>query len=436
MGMEAIAAGLGALLAGALALAGFLAWDRRRLATAAAEASDRAHEAEGEAGRLAERLASQERLAAEREASLVRERAALEQRFGELNEQARGLFERVAGETLDRSTSRFLELATQSLAKQRSEGEAELDKRRRAVEELVKPIGETLRETRERLMRLDTQIVESREASRAVHDEAAKLVRALSRPDVRGRYGEIQLRRVAELAGMTCYCDFSEQHSLRDEDGNLQRPDMVVTLPNQRQIAVDAKTPTDAYMQAIDASTSEETEALLEKFAGGVVDQMRKLSDKRYWAQFDGSPEFVVMFVPGDQFVDAALARRPELLERAAECNIIMASPSTLIGLLRAVAVGWREHRLAEDAQELFRLGRELHERAQKVFEHASGLGDSLLRTVQSYNSMVGSIDARLLPTLRRFEDAGASGPKPVSQLDLIDITPRELQAPVEDSAP
>jgi DNA recombination protein RmuC len=160
---------------------------------------------------------------------------------------------------------------------------------------------------------------------------------------------------------------------------------------------------------------------------------MRKLSDKRYWAQFEGSPEFVVMFVPGDQFVDAALARRPDLIERAAEANVILASPSTLIGLLRAVAVGWREHRLAESAGELFDLGRELHERAQKVFERAARVGDSLQRAVQSYNAMVGSIDARLVPTLRRFEDAGASGAKPVDQLALIDIAPRELQAAQED---
>jgi DNA recombination protein RmuC len=433
MGMEAIAAGLGALLAGALAVAGFLAWDRRRLAAAAEAARVRAQEAEAEASRMAGELRGQEQLAAEREASLVREREALEKRFTELNEHARGQFERMAGETLDKSQQRFLELARQAFARQQSEGQAELDKRRQAVEELVKPIGETLRETRERLTRLDEQVMESREASRAVRTEAEKLVRALSRPDVRGRYGEIQLRRVAELAGMTCYCDFSEQHSVRDEDGQLQRPDMVVKLPNDRLIAVDAKTPTDAYMQAIDAASTEETEALLEKFAAGVADQVRKLGDKRYWAQFEGSPEFVVMFVPGDQFVDAALARRPDLIERAAEANVIMASPSTLIGLLRAVAVGWREHRIAESAEELFGLGRQLHERAQKVFEHASSLGDSLLRAVQGYNAMVGSIDTRLVPTLRRFEEAGASGSQRAEQLALIDVAPRELQAGREE---
>jgi DNA recombination protein RmuC len=433
MGMEAIAAGLGALLIGAAAVIAWLISDRRRLAASIEQATRQAHDHEAEAARLAERLASQEQLAAEREASLVRERQALERHFAEINEQARGLFEQVAGQTLDRSQQRFLEFARQAFARQQAEGQAELDKRRRAVEELVRPIGETLSETRDRLTRLQEQTSATRQASETLREEASKLVRALSRPDVRGRYGEIQLRRVAELAGMTCYCDFSEQHSLRDGDGQLQRPDMVVKLPNSRLIAVDAKCPTDAYMQAIDAATPQEADALLEKFAAAVADQMRKLSDKRYWAQFEGSPEFVVMFVPGDQFVDAALARRPDLIERAAEANVILASPSTLIGLLRAVAVGWREHRLAESAGELFDLGRELHERAQKVFERAARVGDSLQRAVQSYNAMVGSIDARLVPTLRRFEDAGASGAKPVDQLALIDIAPRELQAAQED---
>ena len=435
MGMEAIAAALGALLVGTGAFGGWLLWDRRRLAERAAEAERRAREAESEAERLTERLASQEQVAREREQSLVRERVGVEKRFAQLNEQARGVFEQVAGETLDRSAKRFLELASQSLGAQRKEGEAELDKRKRAVEEMVRPIGETLKETRERLTTLDERITESRAASRAVQEETQKLVRALSRPDVRGRYGEIQLRRVAELAGMTSYCDFSEQHTVRDQEGNMQRPDMVVLLPNERHIAVDAKTPTEAYMQAIDAPTDAEAEALLEKFAAGVAEQVKKLGDKRYWAQFERSPEFVVMFVPGDQFVDAALARRPELLERAAEANVILASPSTLIGLLRAVAVGWREQKLAEDAMALFHLGRELHERAQKVFEYASRLGHNLERAVQGYNAMVGSIDTRLIPTLRRFEDAGASGAKPASQLELIDTAPRELRAGTEDGA-
>lgn len=433
MSTEAIAAALGALLVGAVVAVALLARDRRRLAASGEEAGRRAHEAETEASRLAERLAAQERLAAEREASLVREREALEQRFAEMNEHARGQFERVAGETLDKSQQRFLELATQTFARQQSEGQAELDKRRRAVEDLVKPIGETLSETRERLTRLHEQTQASREASDSLRAEASKLVRALSRPDVRGRYGEIQLRRVAELAGMTSYCDFSEQHTVRDDNGQLQRPDMVVKLPNARLIAVDAKCPTDAYMQAMEADTTADTEDLMEKFAAAVVDQMRKLSDKKYWAQFEGSPEFVVMFVPGDQFVDAALARRPDLIERAAEANVILASPSTLIGLLRAVAVGWREHRIAESAEELFGLGRQLHERAVKVFEHASSLGDNLLKAVQGYNKMVGSIDNRLVPTLRRFEEAGASGTKPAEQPTLIDVAPRELQAQAEE---
>ncbi|MCW5775703.1 MAG: DNA recombination protein RmuC, partial [Phycisphaeraceae bacterium] len=201
----------------------------------------------------------------------------------------------------------------------------------------------------------------------------------------------------------------------------------VVNLPNERKIAVDAKTPTDAYMRAVEAATPEEAEAYLERFAGHVEEQVRALSGKRYWAQFDGSPEFVVMFVPGDQFVDAALARRPELLERAAQANVILASPSTLIGLLRAVAVGWREHRLAEEAQRLLELGRELHQRAATAFEHVEGLGAAIRRSAEKYNEFVGSVDRMLLPHLKKFEDAGVKGKKELPALPEVDVRLRGM---------
>ncbi len=372
-------------------------------------------------------LARTEERLTEREASLGRERDALEKKIADLNKQASDVFERLATEALDKSQQRMLERARGMWEAQKKEGEAELDKRKTAVEELVKPIGETLRETRERLTRLDEQVRQAGEASGALREEASKLVRALSRPEVRGRYGEIQLRRVAELAGMTAYCDFAEQASATDEDGRRLRPDMVVLLPNERKIAVDAKTPTDAYMRAVEASTPEEAEACLERFAGHVEEQVRALSGKRYWAQFDGSPEFVVMFVPGDQFVDAALARRPELLERAAQANVILASPSTLIGLLRAVAVGWREHRLAEEAQRLLELGRELHQRAATAFEHVDALGAAIRRSAEKYNDFVGSVDRMLLPHLKKFEDAGVKGKKELPALPEVDVRVRGM---------
>lgn len=380
-----------------------------------------------ELAQAVERRDADKKVFEEKEASLRRERGALEARITELNEQASNTFKQLAAEALDESQKRMLERAKAMWEAQKQEGVAELDKRKTAVEALVKPIGETLRETRDRLTRLDEQVKQAGEASSTLREEASKLVRALSRPEVRGRYGEIQLRRVAELAGMTAYCDFMEQASATDEEGRRLRPDMVVLLPNERKIAVDAKTPTDAYMRAIEAATPEEQEACLERFAGHVEEQVRALSGKRYWAQFDGSPEFVVMFVPGDQFVDAALVRRPDLLERAAQANVILASPSTLIGLLRAVAVGWREHRLAEEAQRLLELGRELHQRAATAFEHVEGLGAAIRRSAEKYNEFVGSVDRHLLTHLKKFEDAGVRGKKEIPVLPAVDVAVRGL---------
>jgi len=268
--------------------------------------------------------------------------------------------------------------------------------------------------------------------SEGLRVETQKLSRALSRPEVRGRYGEIQLRRVAELAGVTSYCDFTEQTSTRDGEGNLLRPDMVVRLPNERVIAVDAKANIDAYVQAASSATAEEQEAHLVRFADHIEGQIRKLSEKRYWSQFDGAPEFVVMFVPGDQFLDAALARKPQLLETAAQQNVILASPSTLIGLLRAVAVGWREHKLAQDAVQLFELGKELHDRVAVALGHAGKLGSTLNSAVEQYNKFASSVESRLLPTIRKFEESDVKSAKAVESLTEVTVRTRLIDGAVD----
>ncbi|MEZ6317557.1 MAG: DNA recombination protein RmuC [Phycisphaerales bacterium] len=306
--------------------------------------------------------------------------------------------------------------------------------------ELVRPITETLAATKQKLAEIEekrtasfahlaAQIETMTGANSSLRQETERLTRALSRPEVRGRYGEIQLRRVAELAGMRDYCDFEEQASGVDESGNAVRPDMVVKLPNSRVIAVDAKTNIDAYIQAVNARDEHEREANLDRFARHVADQAKKLADKRYWSGWTGSPEFVVMFVPGDHFIDAALSRKPELLEYAAQHRVILASPSTLIGLLRAVAVGWREHSLSEQAQALFELGRELHDRAATAFSHVDRLGQAIRQTTARYNDVVGSIDTRLVPTLKRFEEAGAKSAKELAELKPIETETRALAA-------
>ncbi len=352
----------------------------------------------------------------------LEERSMIEAKFSDA-------FKALSAEALKSSRTEFLEQAKPVF---------EAAKKEHA--DLVKPIGETLAATKVKLeqfeksgaesfTKLMTQVDSVTGASAALRDETAKLTRALSKPEIRGQYGEIQLKRVAELAGMTSYCDFTEQASQRDSAGNLVRPDMIVKLPNNRVIVVDAKTNINAYMEAVNETDEKKREEHLDRFARNVSDQAKKLSDKAYWAAWEGSPEFVVMFIPGDHFIDAALQRRPELLETAAQRNVILASPSTLIGLLRAVAVGWHEQKLGDETRELVRLGVELHERAGAAFEHASKLGDSIRMSVDRYNNLVGSIDSRLVPTLKKFEETGAKSAKALTELKPLDGVTRTLNA-------
>lgn len=392
-----------------------------------ADLRDRLDEARLEATRLAERHAALEREMTDARAWIQSQRAELKAAFVELS----------AG-TLDAAGQRLLLLAEQRFSQQKSEAAADLDRRRAALDELIKPIGEALKNTQatlgdieskrlEHAARLEEQLRAAAGATADLRSETGRLTNALSRPEVRGRYGEIQLRRVAELAGMTPYCDFDEQASATSDTGEPIRPDMVIRLPNERVIVVDAKANTYAYVEAVNARSDDERRRHLERFADHIADQVKKLSDKRYWTGWQGSPQFTVMFVPGDHFIDAALARKPELLERAAERGIILASPSTLIGLLRAVAVGWQEKRVADDAATLQKLGQELHERAAIAFEHIHKLGRLIASVTEQYNSAVGSIDARLLPTLRRFEDSGVRSSRQLPELSAVEITPKPL---------
>lgn len=358
--------------------------------------------------------------------------AKLIEEFRANREQLKQDFEALGGRTLRANQEALGKFIADRLKDADQLSQSELDKRKQAIEAMVRPIRETLDKTKEQITQLDERVKASSASNDSLKEETARLTRALSRPEVRGQYGEIQLRRVAELAGMTSYCDFSEQFSQRDDEGNLQRPDMVVTLPNNRVIVVDAKANINAYIEAVNAPTDELREEQMQRFARHTFEQVKKLSDKKYWSMFDGrSAEFVVMFVPGDHFIDAALSRRPDLLDIAAQQGVILASPSTLIGLLRAVAVGWREHALTEQAAELFELGKELHDRAATAFEHAGKLGDSIRQSVERYNKLVGSIDTRMMPTLRKFEDAGAKSGKALEGAKRVDGTVRELTSGV-----
>ncbi|MDX2117954.1 MAG: DNA recombination protein RmuC [Planctomycetota bacterium] len=379
---------------------------------------------EQEIGALRERSMEREQLIrrqveearAEREAS----QTALKESFAALS-----------GQTLKTASEELMRLASERFQRQNEASAAELEKRRVAMESLVKPIEQSLQLTNARLEAMEKeragahaglleQVRAMQSGNEQLRDQTGKLVKALREPHVRGRYGETQLKRVAELAGMSSYCDFELQSSTTDLEGNAKRPDMVVRLPNERVVVVDAKTNIRAYLEALEAPTPELAEEQLDRFARHVQEQAQALSRKRYWAEYDGSPEFVVMFVPGDQFIDAALQRRPEILEEAARANVLLAGPATLIGLLRAVAVGWREERLQKQTRELLALGKELHERAATAFGHINSLGNAINAAAERFNTLVGSCQTRLEPTLRKFEEAGVTSGKELTELKVV----------------
>jgi DNA recombination protein RmuC len=373
------------------------------------------------------------RLAAERArlaAQLEHELARAQQVAGD-EQRLRDSFRALASETLKTESAQFLQLAEQKFAAREAKAVAEFEKRRVGVDRLVQPIGEALKKTQEELRRIESardhayaglreQVQSMQRANAELSGQTQRLAQALSKPNVRGRYGEIQLQRVAELAGMQAYCDFATQESVRDSAGRLARPDMVVKLPNERVIAVDAKTNIEAYLAALDVARPEDAEPHLVRFAKHVADQVQALGKKGYWAQFD-APEFTVMFVPGDQFVDAALERRPDLIELAARANVVLASPSTLIGLLRAVHLGWREKRFSEDALKLQELGQQLLERFGVALGHVDRVGTSLRRAVDDYNGFVASVDTRVMPTLRKFEESSARAKEPIKELKPVE---------------
>jgi DNA recombination protein RmuC len=346
-------------------------------------------------------------------------RAKLEERIGALNTQMAERFAALSAQTLRVTGEEFRKRIEEQFVSQKKEEKAALDK-------LVSPIGKTLDETREWLSQLSASVADSNAAT-------TNLSRALREPHVRGRYGEIQLQRVAELAGMSEHCDFTTQDQARDSEGRALRPDMVVHLPNDCEVVVDAKTNIHAYLASLEAESPEEVEECLDRFARHVSEQAKDLAKKNYWSMYDGSPEFVVMFVPGDQFVDAAMSRRPELMAEAAARRVIIASPTTLIGLLRAVEVGWQSHTLREEAENLLSMGQDLHDRVCVAMEHLAGLGKNLRQTVERFNKLAGSMESRLLPTLRKFEESGVKSGKELVEAGEVTVVPRLLDGVREE---
>lgn len=378
-------------------------------------------------------------------------RAALadtERRFDAAHDQLAESFRALSADALQASNEQFLQLARAALHGDRERADADVARRQQAVEALVGPIHQKLAaataamESTERSRRqayggLKQQLAAMVEGQQQLRGETAGLARALRRPEVRGRWGEMQLRRVAELAGMAEHCDFTQQASVAASGGGTLRPDMVVALPGGREIVIDAKAPMDAYLDAAETDDPAVREDRLAAHVRQIETKVRELGAKRYQDHF-ASADFVVLFIPGESFLYAAVERRPALIDDALARGVVVATPTTLIALLKTVALGWREERLAENAVEIKALGEELHRRLGTLTRHLERLGRSVGRTVEHYNKVVGSFETQVLPQARRFEGLGVDSGSPLpaaGALSGVEKLPRPLTLSGDDAA-
>jgi len=360
--------------------------------------------------------------------------------YQDAEERLEKAFKALSAATLDANTARFLDLAAAKFETLKSEAQHDLAERQQSIQAVLDPmrgaldkVGQTLAAVesarQQERGQLSTHLTSLAEGQKGLEVETRRLVQALRAPQVRGRWGEIQLRRVVELAGMEEHCDFEVQQTFA-ADAALLRPDLIVTLPGGRSVVVDAKAPLLAYLEAVEAAEPDAREARLRDHAAQVRAHVTKLAGKGYWEHVPESADFVVLFLPGEAFFSAALQHDPGLLEYGVERKVFLAGPVTLLALLRTAAYGWTQEKLAEHAQEISGLGKDLYERLCTMFDHLDELRRRLDSAVQAHNAAIGSLESRVLPAARRFKDLGVVSGKDLLEPGPVDHQPRRLQAP------
>jgi len=355
----------------------------------------------------------------------------------ESRKQLEHSFSILSQQALKLNNENFLTLAKEKLSQFQIQAEANLDKKEKSIETLLQPIQSALKQTEAQIQSIEKERKESfgslsqhlkiiNESQADLRLETQNLVQALRRPEVRGQWGELTLKRIAELAGMVDHCDFYEQPQSEDSNSRM-RPDMIVRMPDQRELIIDAKTPLDAYLNATQATDTEIREQSLVRHARNVRERMRELSSKAYWSQFKNSPDFVVLFIPGEQFLSAALEQDPQLLEDALKNKVILATPTSIVALLRAVAFGWRQIAVAENAEMIRELGEDLYHRLATFAEHLQKLGKHLDTSVEQYNKAMGSLDRQVLSGARKFTELGIEKKKPIPDLKIVENTTKSI---------
>jgi len=365
-----------------------------------------------------------------------------EHAWHDANERLRESFALLSRDALDKNSEAFLKLAEENLKQHTLTAKGDLEKSEKAIETLLKPINDALKKTGEQIHNIEKerkqafgslsqQLKSVTETQNLLQNETRNLVNALRRPEVRGQWGEITLKRLAELAGMVEHCDFFEQEHITTEEGTL-RPDMIVRMPEQREIVIDAKTPLDAYLTAIEAKDENERQLHMSRHAKNVRERVRELSAKAYWSQFKNTPEFVVLFIPGDQFLATALEQDHELLEDALSSKVILATPTSFVALLRAIAYGWRQVAVAKNAEHICLLAEELYKRLATFVDHLSKIGKGLKSSTDAYNSAVGSLERQVLPGARKFTELGILEKKALQELEQLETQPRTINKPTK----